>query len=203
MPPADSHCLKTRVATRLLTGCVCLHAYLVFKEPTAARQWRPTRHLAHSHRPGRCLEGPAACRPRQRLGEPCEVTITTDPCQPPPWQRQTFRRLLMSWKDARARNCCVNPGRFPTGERIESISYRFEHVKSTQSSLSTQSSRPSVAKKVADAGPNCRVPRSREMPVPRIKLAHSSLQTGAHVDERNAAPRKRVGDEMIRLPGIV
>jgi hypothetical protein len=52
MPPADSHCLKTRVATRLLTGCVYLHAYLVFKEPTAARQWRPTRHPARSHRPG-------------------------------------------------------------------------------------------------------------------------------------------------------
>ena len=121
--------IVSRSKCNLLTGCVYLHAYLVFKEPTAARQWRPTRHLAHSHRPGRCLEGPAACRPRQRLGEPCEVTITTDPCQPPQWQRQTFRRLLMSWKDARARNCCVNPGRFPTGERSASIAYQFEYVK--------------------------------------------------------------------------
>ena len=35
----------------LLTGCVYLHAYLVFKEPTAARQGRPTRHRNCSHRP--------------------------------------------------------------------------------------------------------------------------------------------------------
>ena len=51
MPPADSHCLETHVSTRLLTGCVYLHAYLVFKEPTVARQWRPPRHLIRSHRP--------------------------------------------------------------------------------------------------------------------------------------------------------
>ena len=61
MPPADSHCLslpavhrRLRAAARRqrLTGCVYLHAYLVFKEPTAARQWRPARHSARSHRPG-------------------------------------------------------------------------------------------------------------------------------------------------------
>jgi len=60
MPPADSHCLKVLLLPplskseeqSLLTGCVYLHAYLVFKEPTAARQWRPTRHLTRTHRPG-------------------------------------------------------------------------------------------------------------------------------------------------------
>ena len=56
MPPADSHCLKAVLflteEPSLLTGCVYLHAYLVFKEPTAARQWRPARHSARSHRPG-------------------------------------------------------------------------------------------------------------------------------------------------------
>ena len=56
MPPADSHCLKASPLLTeeqaLLTGCVYLHAYLVFKEPTVARQWRPPRHPARSHRPG-------------------------------------------------------------------------------------------------------------------------------------------------------
>ena len=36
MPPADSHCLS--LPKERLTGCVYLHAYLVFKEPTAVRQ---------------------------------------------------------------------------------------------------------------------------------------------------------------------
>src|SRR3954452_4399709 len=44
---------RPRLATPSLDGlCVYLHAYLVFKEPTVARQWRPPRHLARSHRPG-------------------------------------------------------------------------------------------------------------------------------------------------------
>jgi len=85
MPPADSHCLKTRIATRLLTGCVSCTLYLVFKEPTVLRQWRLTRHrIATSSAPtAQVLPG----RPRRlsaaaRLGEPCEVTIGTTPCQP-------------------------------------------------------------------------------------------------------------------------
>src|SRR5205807_1925340 len=58
MPPADSHCLSLRNSLEIperLTGCVYLHAYLVFKEPTAARLWRPPRHRVRfraSHRPG-------------------------------------------------------------------------------------------------------------------------------------------------------
>src|SRR3954454_5002156 len=54
MPPADSHCLKMFFLAEQhpSTGCVYLHAYLVFKEPTASRQWRPTRHPARSHRSG-------------------------------------------------------------------------------------------------------------------------------------------------------
>jgi len=80
MPPADSHCLKVEIAN-LLTGCVYLHAYLVFKEPTAARQWRPTRHPLEPTAqvlPGRPCRLSAAAR----LGEPCEVTIASFPCQP-------------------------------------------------------------------------------------------------------------------------
>ena len=68
MPPADSHCLSLPQRTRKrLTGCVCLHAYLVFKEPTAARQWRPPRHRSCClvPPPRSCLEGLAACRPRR------------------------------------------------------------------------------------------------------------------------------------------
>ena len=90
MPPADSHCLsrpsarllvaELRCVRKRLTGCVYLHAYLVFKEPTAARQWRPTRHpLAPSAQvlPGRPRRRSVAAR----LGEPCEVTIAIYPCQ--------------------------------------------------------------------------------------------------------------------------
>jgi hypothetical protein len=65
----------------LLTGCVYLHAYLVFKEPTATRQWRLTRHpLAPTAQvvPGRPCRLSAAAR----LGEPCEVTTALYPCQP-------------------------------------------------------------------------------------------------------------------------
>ena len=71
MPPADSHCLKASPflteEQALLTGCVYLHAYLVFKEPTAARQWRPTRHRVLLLLPPSQvrLEGLAACRTRR------------------------------------------------------------------------------------------------------------------------------------------
>ena len=69
-----------------MTGCVYLHAYLVFKEPTAARLWRPTRHrlvrLAAAPTAQVRLEGLAAWSVAARLGEPCEVTTAVYPCQP-------------------------------------------------------------------------------------------------------------------------
>jgi len=68
MPPADSHCLKAMLPLAdepsLLTGCVYLHAYLVFKEPTAgASDALPDMSLVPP--PRSCLEGLAACRPRR------------------------------------------------------------------------------------------------------------------------------------------
>jgi hypothetical protein len=89
MPPADSHCptslsLACARSSSVVTGCVCLHAYLVFKEPTAVRQWRSTRHPVRlAARPTvQVLPG----RPRRlsvtaRLGEPSEVTIPSHLCQ--------------------------------------------------------------------------------------------------------------------------
>ena len=107
MPPADSHCLKVESAN-LLTGCVYLHAYLVFKEPTTARQWRPTRHSARSHRPGPAWKasppvGRGAFRGTLR-GYYRPLPVSTLKLPAPKINRRVRVELE---RDARARNCCV------------------------------------------------------------------------------------------------
>ena len=123
----------------LLTGCVYLHAYLVFKEPTAARQWRPARHSARSHRPGLAWKAsPPVGRGTFRgtlRGYYRFLPLSTAKCTPEKTLAVEFE------ENARARNCCVNPGRFPTGERLTSIPYRPRYVKSAESQ--TADARPS------------------------------------------------------------
>src|SRR5439155_7955180 len=74
--------------------CVCVLARTIqfSKNRPLVRPWRPTdvfgvsrKRLreSRSHRREPCRGGCGACRRRPRLGEPCEVTRTRHPCQPP------------------------------------------------------------------------------------------------------------------------
>jgi len=140
MPPADSHCptslsLACARSSSVVTGCVCLHAYLVFKEPTAVRQWRSTRHPVRlAARPTvQVLPG----RPRRlsvtaRLGEPSEVTIPSHLCQHQNRESvlKKIQTVAYELKGTPELGTAVKPGRFPTGERSKSIAYRLRYVKS-------------------------------------------------------------------------
>ena len=87
-------------ALERLTGCVYLHAYLVFKEPTWCAVDAPPTVLGIAPVPPFRSDAGKACRMSNaaRLGEPSEVTGTAWPCQPKNAPTSTFAtRLRLGW----------------------------------------------------------------------------------------------------------
>src|SRR5437660_12838319 len=127
-----------------MTGsvCACTH-YLVFKEPTAGAPVAPHRHRSSGAfprcsirvfprrpPPRSCLEGPAACRRRPRLGEPCKVTRSTQQCQPRDRRIAKRLRLWLGFLSSELERRWLSWQNFRPTERSTSIAYGSMSVKS-------------------------------------------------------------------------